>query len=271
LTRRIVRFDANEYVASIDRLIELFSTEQLPSMPAGSASDVPIIIVGTPRSGTTLTESIISSHTQVAGAGEMVFWGDSMPQVMEGFPDSYTPSLASRLASEYLQFMRLHSQTAQRITDKMPGNYMCLGLIHAVFPKAKIIHCKRHPIDACLSIYFQNFNVSQTYKYDLQSLALWYEQYQRLMAHWRSVLPPETLFDLQYEALVEDVEGESRRMMGFLGLDWEPGQLDFQKQERAVLTPSKWQVRQPIYKTSVERWRHYEKHLGPLLPLLKYA
>jgi tetratricopeptide (TPR) repeat protein len=271
LVRRKVPFDIARYAARIDREIDLFSAERLASMPRGSDSDVPIVIVGTPRSGTTLTESIISSHSQVAGAGEMSFWSAAMSHVMPGFPDSYTPALARQLADEYLLFMRQHSASARRITDKMPGNYMHVGMIHAVFPNAKIIHTKRHPIDACLSIYFQNFPDGHEYKWDLESLAAWYEQYQRLMAHWRAVLPPGVLYESQYEDLVEDQEGESRKLLEFLGLDWEDGVLEFHKQERAVYTASKWQVRQPVYKTSTERWRRYEKHLGPLMDLLKYA
>jgi len=271
LARSKVPFDIARHVARVDREIELFSAERLAAMPRGSDSDAPILIVGTPRSGTTLTESIISSHSQVAGAGEMTFWSAAMSHVMPGFPASYTPVMAKQLADEYLVFLRQHSATAHRITDKMPGNYMHLGIIHAVFPNAKIIHTKRHPIDACLSIYFQNFPDAHEYKWDLESLAAWYEQYQRLMAHWRSVLPPGVLYEIQYEDLVEDQEGESRKLLDFLGLQWEGDVLDFHKQERAVFTASKWQVRQPVYKTSKERWRRYEKHLGPLMGLLKYA
>lgn len=271
LARRTVPFDIARYVARVDREIELFSAERLAAMPRGSDSEVPILIVGTPRSGTTLTESIISSHSQVAGAGEMTFWSAAMSHVMPGFPASYTTEMAKRLADEYLIFMRQHSATARRITDKMPGNFMHLGIIHAVFPNAKIVHTKRHPIDACLSIYFQNFPDAHEYKWDLENLAAWYEQYQRLMAHWRAVLPPGVLYEIQYEDLVEDQEGESRKLLEFLGLDWEDGVLEFHTQERAVYTASKWQVRQPVYKTSKARWRRYEKHLGPLMGLLKYA
>jgi hypothetical protein len=148
---------------------------------------------------------------------------------------------------------------------------MYLGLIHSVFPRAKLIHIRRHPIDACLSIYFQNFPDRHAYKWDLESLAFWYEQYQRLMAHWRSVIPPESLHEFWYEDLVTDTEGVSRQIMEFLGMEWESGQLEYYKQDRTVFTASKWQVRQPIYKSSTERWRRYERHLGPLLGLLKYA
>ncbi|MFA5082430.1 MAG: sulfotransferase, partial [Hydrogenophilaceae bacterium] len=265
--RKQVSFNPVTLQDQASKLIECYSAERLDGLAAGSDSNLPILIVGTPRSGTTLTEQIISSHSQVAGAGEMDFWGRLGPTTME----SYDPELARQLAAGYLALMRQHSDSAAHIIDKQPLNFLNIGAIHAVFPNARIVHCRRHPIDACLSIYFQDFDDSQAYKWDLDGLVVFYEQYQRLMAHWRAVLPPGTLYDLQYEALVDDVEGESKKLMTFLGLDWEPGQLDFHKQERTVFTPSKWQVRQPIYKTSKDRWRRYEKHLGPLLDLLKYA
>ncbi|MDD4881354.1 MAG: sulfotransferase, partial [Gallionellaceae bacterium] len=267
LVRSLIPYDAEAQEVRIGRIIERYSAERLADLAAGSDSDLPILIVGTMRSGTTLTEQIISSHSAVAGAGEMDFWVRIGPSLT----DTYDADMAAKLASAYLDLMRQHSKSARRITDKMPLNFLHLGAIHAVFPNAKIVHCRRHPIDACLSIYFQNFDDSQAFKWDLDSLVAFYEQYQRVMAHWRAVLPPGTLYELQYEALVEDFEGESRKLMDFLGLDWEPGQLEFYKHDSTVFTPSNWQVRQPIYKTSKERWRRYEKHLGPLLDLLKYA
>jgi Tfp pilus assembly protein PilF len=267
IVRRSVPFDADDYIREIDQIIAYFSLENLAAMASGNDSNIPIMIVGTPRSGTTLTEQIVSSHSQVGGAGEMDFWTRLGANLMA----DYSEPRVKLAARGYLDLMRQHAPTASRITDKMPGNYKYVGLIHAVFPNAKIIHTKRHPIDACLSIYFQNFNDAHTYKWDLESLVVFYEQYLRLMAHWRAVLPPGVMYESQYEELVEDVEGESQKLMSFLGLEWEAGQLDFYKQDRAVFTASKWQARQPVYKTSKERWRRYEKHLGPLMSLLKYA
>mgnify|MGYP001030105420 FL=1 len=268
--RARVPFDAARYVEAMDQRIVQFSSEILSRLPSGSDSGVPIFIVGTPRSGTTLTESIIASHSSVAGAGEMDYWSRAMPHALRDFPHAFTADLARRIADEYLMFLRQHSASAAHITDKMPGNFLYLGMIHAIFPNAKIIHTRRHPIDACLSIYFQNFPDAHAYKWDLASLAVWYEQYQRLMAHWQEVLPPGTLYESHYERLVEDPEGESRKLLGFLGLDWEAGVLEFHQQERAVYTASLSQVRQPLYKTSKESWRRYEKHPGPLRDLLKY-
>ena len=271
LVRAQTPFDPSEFIKAIDQHISLFTKELLNKLPHGNLSETPILIVGTPRSGTTLTESIVSSHSHVAGAGEMDYWARVIPHIMPNLPDSFFPQLAKRVADEYLMFMRQYSPTSTRITDKMPGNFLQLGIIHAIFPNAKIIHVKRNPIDTCLSIYFQNFSFSHHYKWDLESLALWYEQYLRLMDHWRSVLPQDVMYEVRYDNLVDNIEGESRKLIDFLGLDWEPGILDYHKHERTIFTASKWQARQPVYKTSLERWRRYEKHLGPLLRLLKYA
>src|ERR1700743_84544 len=151
-----------------------------------------------------------------------------------------------------------------RITDKMPANFLYAGLIHAVFPRAKFIHMQRHPLDTCLSIYFQEFFNVSPYANDLNHLAHYYGQYQRLMAHWRKVLP---VLDVPYEGLVEDPEQWTRRMLEFIDLPGDPQCLRFHENLRAVITASRWQVRQKINSGSVARWRNYEKHLGPLLSL----
>lgn len=263
LVRASVPFDRDGYVAEFDRLAAHFTAERFSELEPGSESDVPILIVGTPRSGTTLTEQIVSSHSAVGGAGEMDFW----PRLGSALMDQYSGKLAHELAETYVGHMRQHAPAARRITDKMPGNFQNVGVIHAALPNAKFVHVRRHPIDACLSIYFQNFPDGHAYKWDMQGLALFYEQYLRIMAHWRKVLPPGAMLEMRYEDIVEDVEASSRRMMDFLGLTWEEAQMSFYKQDRSVFTASKWQARQPIYKTSKEKWRQYEKHLGPLLHL----
>lgn len=266
LVRSAIPFNPEAYIAEVDSIIQAMTQERLALLPNGSDSSLPILIVGTPRSGTTLTEQIISSHSLVGAAGEVDFWSRLGLKLAR----AYDENSARELAQGYLANLQQYSPASQRITDKMPGNYKYLGLLHAVLPNAKIVHCQRHPIDACLSIYFQNLTDGHDYKWDLDGLAVYYEQYQRLMAHWREVLPPGAMYELRYEDLVEDVEGESRRLMAFLGLEWEPGQMDFHKGERAVFTASTWQARQPIYKSSKERWRVYEKYLGPLMGLLQY-
>lgn len=271
IVREKVKFDPVAFVEDNSRRIDTFSKECMAGLPHGSDSNLPVLIVGTPRSGTTLTEQIVSSHAKVAGAGELGFWGRLGGHISQDMAGRYNAKVARTLADGYINLLRSTSPDAERITDKMPGNFNHVGLIHAVFPNAKIIHCRRHPIDACLSMYFQNFNDNHAYKFSLEGLAVFYEQYLRLMEHWRQVLPPGVMYEIQYEDLVEDTEGESRKLMEFLGLDWEEGQMDFFKKERPVFTCSKWQVRQPIYKSSKERWRRYEQFIEPLLPLLKYA
>jgi hypothetical protein len=149
----------------------------------------------------------------------------------------------------------------------MPANFMYSGLIHAAFPRARIIHMQRHPIDTALSIYFQNFFNIGPWANDLADLAHYYGEYVRITEHWRAVLPGENLLEVPYEGLIEDQEGWTRRMLEFLDLPWDPRVLEFHKTERVVITASRWQVRQKINATSAGRWRHYEKHLGPLLQL----
>jgi hypothetical protein len=178
------------------------------------------------------------------------------------------PPLLQDIAAQYEAELQRHSATALRVVDKMPGNFMHLGLIHAVFPQARILHTQRNPLDTCLSIYFQNLSSEHTYANDLDDLAFYYREYHRLMAHWHAVLPPEVLLDVPYEALIEDQEGWSRRIIEFIGLEWDERCLDFHETERKVGTASNWQVRQKIYKTSKERWRNYENFLGPLLDAL---
>jgi hypothetical protein len=145
----------------------------------------------------------------------------------------------------------------------MPLNFIHLGLIALLFPKARIIHCQRHPLDVCLSIYFQYFFSENDYAYDLSNIGFFYRQYKRLMAHWRSVLPLK-MHAIRYEELIADQVGETRALIDFLGLGWDQRCLDFFQNQRTVQTASSWQVRQPVYTTSVQRWRNYEKYLGPL-------
>jgi hypothetical protein len=152
--------------------------------------------------------------------------------------------------------------------DKMPLNFMSVGLIAAAFPQARIIHLKRHPIDTCLSIYFQYFAYLHPYANELDNLAHYYGEYVRLTDHWRASLPATTLLEIPYEALIEDQEGWTRRMLDFIGLSWDPKCLDFHQTERTVITLSKWQVRQKIHASSAGRWTNYEKFIGPLRRLM---
>jgi len=171
-------------------------------------------------------------------------------------------------ARECLDHLASKSPEAARVVDKMPGNFLYVGLIHTVFPNARILHTMRNPVDNGLSVYFQNFNKRHGYANDLEDIAHYYQQYHRLMEHWQAVIPADRLLELPYEQLLEDQEGWSRRIMNFIGLDFDERMLEFYKTERKVGTASNWQARQPIYKTSKERWRNYEKHVQALLPLI---
>lgn len=269
LVRSVVASDPAVYQREADRLIETFSSERIARLLPGSESGLPILIVGAPRSGTTLAERLVCSHSQVASASESVFWSRAGKSILSDFSRDYSQATAKKTAAQYLSHLREHSAVARHIIDKMPENFWYLGLIHAMLPNARIVHCMRDPVDTCLSLYFQNLSDAHGYKWDMKSLAHWYKQYRRMMAHWRKVLPSGAIYDLIYENLVDDTEGESRKLLDFLGLEWEAGVLEFHKQESTVYTASKWQVRQQVYTSSKERWRRYEKHIGPLLELLE--
>jgi len=272
LQKRIYEdYDPRAHRLLFDRLMALHSREAVNRRRAGAnPSTLPVFIVGMPRSGTSLTEQIVASHPAIFGAGELLFWGQQINRIQDAQQSPrHEPYPLSDLAAAALDNLRRRAPHAARVTDKMPGNFQHLGLIHAVFPNARILHIQRHPIDTCLSIYFHGFNDRHAYATDLEWLAHYYREYHRLMAHWRAVLPPEVFIDVPYEALVDDPERWSRKMIEFLGLEWDARCLDFHLTERRVGTPSNWQVRQKIYKTSKERWRNYEKFVGPLLPLLE--
>ncbi len=266
-------FDREGFKRFIDATISIYTPEAVGQRNTGtSASRRPLFIVGMPRSGTSLTEQIIASHPDVFGAGELRFWAQQANAHLPTMPFWHRDiSLLQGFAAQYEAELQHHSATAWRVVDKMPGNFLYLGLIHSAFPEARILHTRRNPVDTCMSIYFQGFNNQHTYANDLEDLAFYYREYHRLMAHWRAVLPPEVFLDVPYEALIEDQEGWSRRIIDFIGLDWDERCLNFHETERNVSTKSNWQVRQKIYKTSKERWRNYEKFVGPLLPLLELA
>jgi hypothetical protein len=171
------------------------------------------------------------------------------------------------LAAQYQELVDSKAPGAERVVDKMPENYLNLGLIHAALPKARIIHLQRHPLDTCLSIYFQDFEATYSYANDLADLAHCYGEYLRVMAHWRTVLPVGTMLEVPYEALVAAPEEWSRKIVAFLGIEWDQACLDFHRTKRTVITASKWQVRQKMSSRSVQRWRNYEPHLGPLRSL----
>jgi tetratricopeptide (TPR) repeat protein len=237
----------------------------------GNPSELPVFIVGMPRSGTSLVEQIAATHSRVYGAGELKDISNIVDAVQahgqERPPDELDPDLAGRLADDYVARLQRRGGNAARVIDKMPDNIVHLGLVGVLFPAARIIFCRRDPRDVGLSCYFKKFDETITFAQDLGDCGAQAQEIERLADHWRGVLPHRML-TIDYETLVADLEGESRRLIEFLGLDWEPACLEFHKTERAVQTASGWQVRQPLFTRSVGRWRKYQKHLGPLFEVL---
>lgn len=276
LKRKRTQYDPANSDLICQNIREFFSPENIERLGGGGCpSELPVFILGMPRSGTTLTEQIIASHPQAYGAGELpdllALAAKPTAEAVEGYPLSLAGLTRDDLAAmgeKYVAGLRARNQQAQRITDKMPANFNCVGLIHLMLPKARIIHVKRNPVDTCLSGFTRLFNKSQHHSYDLAEIGRYYRNYAAIMAHWREVLPPGAFYEVQYEQLVADQENQSRALLAYCGLEWDEACLDFHKTERQVRTASVTQVRQPIYKSSVERWRKYEAHLGPLLAAL---
>ena len=261
-------FERNIHTEEFDRKISTFTPHFFEeNARIGNPSSQPVFIVGMIRSGTTLVEQILSAHRDIVGGGELLFWFQRAHEAVTR-SGVVRPDSVRQLQSEYLGLLKGIDPVAQRITDKMPHNYMFLGQIHLAFPDAKIIHCRRHPVDNCLSIYMTPYQMPLDFAHDKANIVFVYREYLRLMEHWRRVLPPEQFIEVDYEHLVSDPEPGTRRMVDFLGLEWDEACLRPEDNQRAVKTPSMWQVRQPVYKTSTERWRKYEPWLGEFAELM---
>ncbi|RTL95020.1 MAG: sulfotransferase family protein [Hyphomicrobiales bacterium] len=270
------KFDIDQYRRFIDLTIETFTPELFAATSDyGNPSEAPVFVVGMPRSGTTLTEQICASHPEVHGAGELsklrrVANAIGLQSSASDFNKpiaTITEGLSKTLAEEHLSYLRERAPTARRIIDKMPHNFELIGLLTLLFPNARIIHCRRDAIDNCVSCYVLPFSSAHSYNADLRTLGLYYREYDRLMRHWNEVFPGR-IFENRYETLVEDQEAQSRRLIDYLGLPWDDACLRFFDREGAVTTPSRWQVRQPIYKSSVKRWKNYENEITPLIEAL---
>lgn len=274
---RGLEHDPEQMVKEVDILINTFDKKYFREREDfGVDSHRPIFIVGMPRSGTTLREQIISSHPRVFGAGELEHIKRLQMQSMMLAPGQYHwPKNMEELTQEgsvilgrrYLQSLEKHSSTHDYVTDKMPHNFLSLGLMATIFKNAKFIHAKRNAIDTSLSCYFHNFNDAHSYNRNLTHMGLYYRQYVRMMEHWHEVLGDRLYFS-DYEELVNNQEEETRKLIDFCGLEWDDACMQFHKSTRAVLTPSNWQVRQPMYTRAAERWRRYEKELQPLIEAL---
>ncbi|MEM9989252.1 MAG: sulfotransferase [Pseudomonadota bacterium] len=260
----------------INDLCEIFSPRFFEERKDwGNPSDVPVFVVGLPRSGTTLTEQILSSHPDCYGAGEI----DALVDMATGTPDRLGnnekawPYNADQLNKDHIQALakdylaRLVKDdpgTSLRAIDKQPLNFFHIGLVALAFPHARIIHCHRDLRDNGFSIFCENFAPSQQWSTDLSDIAYYWQGYRRLMRHWHTYTPAHIL-DVRYEDTVSDLEGSTRRLLDFIDLPWDPACLSFHENERAVQTPSRWQVRQPLYKRSAGRWTRFKGHLTPLI------
>ena len=256
-----------------DQAKTVFSATNIARLcESGNQSRQPVFIVGMPRSGTTLMERIVASHSQGAGAGELVAMAQIAHQVMRENENKaeeralrrMTPEHLSEYGQRYLQILRLGQVQASRIVDKLPGNYQNLGLIHTLFPDATIIHAIRHPLDTCLSCYFQAF-AEVRWSNSLKAIADTYKLYRRYMEYWHEVLPKGKILEVNYEALVENPVEQGQRMLAHCGLEWEAESLEYYQQQAAVRTVSHAQVRQPIYQSSKKRWVNYAGHLQTLV------
>ncbi len=260
-----------------ERVAESFDRARLTSGLIGCRSDLPVFVLGMPRSGTTLVEQILASHPDVHGAGELIDFGRLADQMCDAsgnpcrFPDDAAKLAGDQfgvLGQAYVARLRALAPAARRVTDKMPANFMYLGLIHLALPDARIIHVRRDPRDTCLSCYSKLFSAPQDFTYDLAELGRYYRRYDALMAHWLAALPPGRMLDVRYDDVVADLEGSARRLIAHCGLAWDPACLAFHESRRVIRTASATQVRAPIYRSSEGRWRRYEAGLQPLIAAL---
>lgn len=261
-----------------DRIIDTFSADFLEQQEDnGDPDPAPIFIVGLPRSGSTLIEQILASHSMVEGTHELA----DLPRIIRAinkeypsgahYPEAFRHFDSIKLRSlgrQYLESTRRHRSGAPRFTDKMPNNFPSVGMIHLLLPNAKIINARRHPLDSCMGSYKQLFFKGQAFSYDLVELGEYYLEYQRLMDHWHTILPGRVL-DVQYEDMVKDQSNQTRRLLEYCELPWEKNCLRFYENKRAVNTASSEQVRQPIYSRSLNSWRRFEPHLESLIEVLE--
>jgi len=277
--RGFASFDPAAFSNLVDRLIAHCTPEFIAHAPQlGSSDATPVLIIGMPRSGTTLVEQIISMHPEVGAGGELNFWNqrgaewihsdagaNQTPFVSTGYPLS---EFLAKAAADYLRVLRAIAPKAARVTDKMPFNFLWAGLIHVAFPRAIFIHCRRAAIDTALSIHQTHFHPTLAFPTGGAELVAYFHEYHRLIDHWRSVLSADRFLEVDYEDLTRAPEPTIRRIIAACGLPWDDACLRPESNPRAVNTPSKWQARQPIYRTSIARWRRYEPWLGPLRELV---
>ena len=269
----LVSFDPAAFAIEVDRLIARCTPEWIArASELGSSDTTPILILGMPRSGTTLVEQIVSNHPDVGAGDELHFWNSRgrewhRPGADQGTDDDERRFLAGA-QKDYLDLLHMIAPKAARVTDKMPFNFLWAGLIHLAFPRATIIHCRRSAVDTAVSIHQTHFHPGLAFPTGGEELVSYFASYQRLVDHWQSLLPRDKFIEVDYEELTRTPEPVIRRILAACDLSWHDGCLHPESNPRAVRTPSKWQTRQPIYGNSVARWRRYEPWLGPLSALL---
>jgi tetratricopeptide (TPR) repeat protein len=273
--RKRIAYDEARTLELFDRLRAAFDRRLFEANRGGGCqSRLPVFVIGMPRSGTTLIEQILASHPAIHGAGELSEFDRLAKQMCDTrgnalrLPEDVRvlqPGDLLKLGESYLAGLQRLAPGAERVTDKMPANFLYAGLIHLALPDARIIHVLREPRDTCLSCYSKLFTEEQNFTYDLGELGRYYRKYAELMAHWRDVLPEGRMLEIRYEDVIADLEGTARRLVDHCGLDWDSRCIAFHEAQRPVRTASASQVRRPIYRTSLGRWRTYEPHLAPLL------
>jgi tetratricopeptide (TPR) repeat protein len=275
LKRAQIDYDEPAIASLFERVEAVFTPELMARFAGGGdRSAVPVFVLGMPRSGTTLVEQILASHPQMHGAGEVTILKHVIDTAcaeaghLTRYPDvvaAIDGATIDRIGASYVAALRRLAPGAARVSNKMPSNYFFVGLIHLALPNAFIIHTVRDPLDTCVSCFSKLFTAEQNHTYDLAELGRYYRRYQALMAHWRRVLPPGRILEVRYEDTVLDFENTAKRIVDYCGLGWDARCLDFHRTERPVRTASAAQVRRPIYRDAIGRWRHYGPHLGPLL------
>lgn len=276
LKRGTINYDPGMFEDRVDHIIDVMNTATIDRLRGYAVhSDRPIFVLGMPRSGTTLSETVIASHPDVYGAGELNDLQRLLP-LETGDPESRYPFTVTRLdrrglstvAQSYVDGLTRRAPDKSHITDKMPANFLYLGLIHALMPGARIIHTVRDPLDTCVSCFTRLFDRAQLHSYDQVEVARFYNAYRRLMEHWRRVLPESAFLDLEYETLVADFEPQARRLIDWCGLSWNDACLTPHETQRSIRTASVTQVREPIYTSSIAKWKAYEAYLGPMINTL---
>lgn len=278
LKRQNIQYSSNDRLQRFQSYERYFTSELLERLRvSGHHSDLPVFIVGMPRSGTTLVEQILASHSKIHGAGELTILPELAESIVSNprtdrFPgclDDLPDEVLGRLGRIYVDKVRRFSPNAERITDKLPSNYTLLGFIEMILPQASIIYCRRHPVATCLSCYKHLFSQGNEFSYSIDELADRYYEHHLYMNHWRKVLPENRFLEVRYEDLVSDYEAVAKKLVAHCGLEWDPACLQFHRTRRAVNTLSSSQVRRPIYESAVDQWRKYERQLAPLIEALE--